>query len=311
MATVTTPGTSAPSAATTDHDRLADRLSRLRGRAQEVPTWLWTSVGLLALMALSAYLRSRYISYQLWMDEGITTGISLHPLGSIPGVLRYDGNPPLYYMLLHIWMSWFGDSETATHSLSLLFGVLTIPVGGWGAWKVFGRRAGVMAAILFAFNAWLTAYAQETRMYELVALIGTVATVAYVLGFVYRRRAFLFLFGASLTAMLYTHSWGTFFFAGSAIALIPALIASDDRRRFLIDAVITYVIAGGVLPAVGADAALPGRPHRRPLGPPAASRRTDPDLPQPARRRPDHGRARVQRDHRPGTAVHPALPPHP
>ena len=225
---------------------VAHRGSRVSDRVQRVPAGLWASVGLIGLMALSAFMRSRYLSGQLWIDEGITTGISLHPLTSIPHVLRYDGNPPLYYMLLHIWMSWFGDSETSTHSLSLLFGVLTIPVGGWGAWTIFGRRAGVMSAILFAFNAWLTSYAEETRMYELMGLLGVIATVAYLLGFIYRRRAYLVVFGATLTAMLYTHSWGTFFFAGSAIALIPALVASQERKRLLIDALITYVIAGAL-----------------------------------------------------------------
>jgi hypothetical protein len=44
--------------------------------------------------------------------------------------------------------------------------------------------------------------------------------------------------------MLYTHSWGTFFFAGSAISLIPAFISSDDRRGLLRDALITFIAAG-------------------------------------------------------------------
>ena len=30
-------------------------------------------------------------------------------------------------MMLHVWISWFGDSVTSTHSLSLLAGVLTVP----------------------------------------------------------------------------------------------------------------------------------------------------------------------------------------
>jgi mannosyltransferase len=242
MATVTAPQpglTPPPSPA----ERLADRVDATRRRAAGVPTWLWIGGGLIALMALSAYLRSRYLVNQLWMDEAITTGISLHPFTDIPHVLRYDGNPPLYYMLLHLWMQGFGDSEAGTHSLSLVAGVLTIPVGFWGADRMFGRRAAMMAALLFAFNAWLTAYAQETRMYELVGLEGTVATVGYVGGFVDRRRGYLFLFGAALLAMLYTHSWGVFFFVGSALALVPALRAAEDRRRFVRDVVITYGIA--------------------------------------------------------------------
>jgi 4-amino-4-deoxy-L-arabinose transferase-like glycosyltransferase len=240
MATVTAPkpGASAP------QPSLEDFTPRLPARLQRVPAWLWIGCGLVTLMALSALLRSRYLSGQYWMDEAITTGVSLHSLSAIPGVLRHDGNPPLYYMALHIWMSVFGSTETATHSLSLLFGVLTVPTGGWAAWSLFGRRAGIMAALLFAFNAWLTAYAQETRMYELMGLLGVLATAGFVHGFVYRRRRFLFLFGAALTLMLYTHSWGTFFFAGSAISLIPTFLASDDRRGLLRDAVITFAAAG-------------------------------------------------------------------
>ncbi len=242
MATVTSPepGLAEPTSA----ERVADGIERLRLRAAAVPTWLWTGGGLVLLMALSAYMRSRYLNHQLWEDEGITTGIATHPLFTIPHILRFDGNPPLYYMLLHVWISWLGDSETATHSLSLLAGVATVPVGGWGAWRMFGRRAGVMAALMFAFNAWLTAYAQETRMYELVALEGAIATVGFVLGFVHDRRRFRVLFAVSLLAMLYTHSWGTFFFFGSILALIPALLAAEDRKRFVWTVLLTYLPVG-------------------------------------------------------------------
>ena len=218
--------------------------AREPGRLAGIPQWLWVTGGLVALMALSTFLRSRHLSGQFWMDEAITTGIATHPLSQIPHVLRYDGNPPLYYMLLHVWITWFGDSAAATHSLSLIFGVLTIPVGGWAGWTLFGRRTGIMAALLFAFNAWLTAYAQETRMYELMGLLGVAAAAGFLLGFVYRRRRYLILFGAALTLMLYTHSWGTFFFIGAALSLIPALMATDDRRGLLRDAIITFGAAG-------------------------------------------------------------------
>src|SRR2546421_12880568 len=81
---------------------------RLPGRLERIPLWLWIGGGLVALMALSAFMRSRYLSGQYWMDEAITTGVALHPLDQIPGGLRHDGNPPLYYMVLHVRMSLVG-----------------------------------------------------------------------------------------------------------------------------------------------------------------------------------------------------------
>ncbi len=194
----------------------------------------------MVLLAASAYLRTRFIGGQFWMDEAITTGISSHSLGAVPGILRHDGNPPLYYLLLHGWMTLLGTSESATHSLSLLFGLLTVPVGMWAGWTLFGRRAGLMAAVLFAFNAWFTNYAQETRMYELMGLLGIVATVAFIQAFVHRRRRYLILFAATLALMLYTHSWGVFVVVGSIVALIPAYAVSDDRRALIRDALLAF-----------------------------------------------------------------------
>jgi mannosyltransferase len=219
------------------------RPGRLRSLSQ-LPNWVIVSVVLVVLVAVSAYVRTRALSGQFWIDEAITTGIALHPLSAIPGILRHDGNPPLYYLLLHFWIRAFGASESATHTLSLLFGLLTIPVAMWSGWSLFGRRAGLVAATLFAFNAWLTQYAEETRMYELMALLGLIATTAFLHGFLFRRRRYLFLFAVSLALMLYTHSWGIFFFIGSLVALIPVFFVTEDRRGLARDAVLTFVGAG-------------------------------------------------------------------
>lgn len=219
------------------------RAGRLRSLS-ELPNWAIASAVLVVLVAISAFVRTRALSGQFWIDEAITTGISTHSLSAIPGILRHDGNPPLYYLLLHFWMRAFGTSEAATHSLSLVFGLLTIPVAMWSGWSLFGRRAGLTAAVLFAFNAWLTQYAEETRMYELMALLGLIATTAYLHGFLYRRRRYLFLFAVALALMLYTHSWGIFFFIGALLALIPVLRVTEDRRGLIRDAALTFVGAG-------------------------------------------------------------------
>ncbi len=231
MATVTAPVPDFPPAVDARHRRWRQR----------IPLWAGVGLFLLVLTAISAYLRTRYISGQFWIDEAITTGIASHPLSAIPGILRHDGSPPLFYVLLHFWIRAFGAGEAATHTLSLLFGLLTVPVGMWAGWSLFGRRAGVIAAILFATNAWLTQYAQETRMYELMALLGLIATAAFIHAFVHRRRRYLIVFAVTLAAMLYTHVWGVFFGAGAFLALIPVWRASDDRRGLVRDALLAFV----------------------------------------------------------------------
>jgi hypothetical protein len=213
---------------------------------ERYPTWATSGALLVVLMVASAFVRSRYISGQFWMDEAITTGIASHPLSAIPGLLRHDGSPPLYYVLLHFWIRLFGASESATHALSLLFGLLTIPVGFWAGSSLFGRRAGVMAAVLFAFSPFLTQYAGETRMYELMGLLGLIATAAFVHGFVFRRRKYLIVFALAQAAMLYTHAWGIFFGAGAVIALIPVWLASDDRRGLVRDGLLAFLGAGAL-----------------------------------------------------------------
>ena len=83
---------------------------------------------LLLLTAISLLLRTRQLHAAFWIDEGISVGIAHEHLTSIPHLLREDGSPPLYYMLLGLWVRVFGDGEAATHSLSLVFGLACIPL---------------------------------------------------------------------------------------------------------------------------------------------------------------------------------------
>jgi mannosyltransferase len=237
MATVTAPPGGIPHVADVQQPK----------RLERVPVWASTGAVLIVLMAISAYVRTRYLSApvgQFWEDEAITTGIASHSLSAIPGILRHDGSPPLFYMLLHVWISVFGASESATHALSVLFGLLCIPAGMWAGWSLFGRRAGLYMAVLCAIGTFLTAYAQETRMYELMALLGLLETTAFIHAFVHRRRGYLILFAVCQALMLYTHAWGIFFGAGLVVALIPIWKTSQDRRGVVRDAVLAYVGAG-------------------------------------------------------------------
>jgi hypothetical protein len=215
------------------------RLARL-GTARLAVSLPKSIMALAFLVGVSLALRSQAIHARFWIDEGLSVGISSHPLLHIPGLLRQDGSPPLYYMLLSVWMDVFGHGEARTHAMSIVFALATVPVAWIGARALFGDRAAWIAALLAAINPFLTYYAQETRMYSLVALLSLVVVSTFVVTFVQRRRAWLPVFGVSLALLAYAHNWGLFLALGTVAALVPLWRESDDRRGLVRDALLGY-----------------------------------------------------------------------
>ncbi|MBE2319908.1 glycosyltransferase family 39 protein [Solirubrobacter sp. CPCC 204708] len=170
---------------------------------------LWAAA-LAALMGVSLLLRTSALDASYWIDEGIAVGIASHDLRDIPGALGQDGNPPLYYLLLHGWMVLFGTTEAATRALSLVFALAAIPASFWAGTRVFTRRAGVLAAAGAAGAPFLTYYAQETRMYSLVVLLSILASASFALAFVRGERRHVAWLGVWLALLLYTHTWALF-----------------------------------------------------------------------------------------------------
>ncbi|HEX8744452.1 MAG TPA: hypothetical protein VF712_15090 [Thermoleophilaceae bacterium] len=196
----------------------------------------FAAIVLVALVALSYYERTRALNASYWIDEGISVGIAKHSLTEIPGVLRQDGSPPLYYLILNLWTGAFGTREVVTHDLSVVFALACIPAGYWAA-SVWSRGAGLAVATLAAFSPFLDIHALETRMYSLVALLGMLAAGAYVRGFVFRRARFVPVFAVLLALMLYTHNWSLFLALGAGLGIL-ALAAVRRDLRLLRDGVL-------------------------------------------------------------------------
>ena len=226
-------------------------MASVASRARALPSVGPLSAGLLVpaavlgvLFVVSAYLRTKSLGDSLWMDEGLSIGIASQPLFDIPGVLRVDGSPPLYYMLLSVWIDVFGDGPADTQGLSMFVALLTIPGGMWAGWSLFGRRAGLICAALCAVNPFLTNYAQETRMYSLMLLLSLLTAAAFLHVFAFRNRRYLPAFVIFLGLLVYTHNWGLFMAAGCIAALVPCWYVSEDRRAIVRDALIGFGVVG-------------------------------------------------------------------
>ena len=205
------------------------------------------AVGLLLLVGVSLLLRTSELKVSFWIDEGLSVGIASHPLFDIPGLLVQDGSPPLYYMLLHGWMDLVSDRVVDVHWFSVLFALLCIPVAWWTGTSVFDRLTGWLFALLVALCPFLTDYAQEARMYSLVALLGIASLGFFLNAYLRGRRAFRIPFGIALALLIYTHNWGLFL--GFSMALCVAIIwtalpAGDPARlRLLKDALLGFGVA--------------------------------------------------------------------
>ena len=235
-------------------------IARARGARLDIaalPVWA-TTTGLLALTALSLWIRTRIIGAGFWIDEGLSVGIAHHHFTAIPHLLREDGSPPAYYLLLHVWIGWFGDGERATHTLSLLFALACTPLAYWLARTLFGPVAGWISAAVVTIDPFLSYYAQETRMYTMVAALSFVVVGAYVHGVVRRQRAWVPVLGVSLALLLYTHNWGLFLAGGLVLATLA--VARDRWRYALVAGVITAVLYAPWLPTLAYQAKHTGAP---------------------------------------------------
>jgi len=199
----------------------------------------------------------------LWLDEALTVNIARLPLRRIPGALRHDGAPPLYYLILHGWMRLFGTSRVAVRVLSGLFSVACLPLMWVAARRLAravglddgGRRLAVAATVLLATSPFAIRYATEARMYSLVALLvlcGYLALTAVLDG--PGREAgrpgwppALGLAAAS-GLLLLTHYWALYLVAAlAALLAVKARVGrgTDRGRRYLV--ALVSLLAGGVL----------------------------------------------------------------
>jgi len=139
---------------------------------------------ILAAISIGVLLRTSTLNHHsLWLDEAFSViAASTHSASAIwsPGVDAI--HPPLYYLVLHAFLSLFGVSEIAARLPSALASIANIGLIWWLGQRLFpGRSVGVVAALLLAVSPLDFWYAQEARMYEMVTTAGLVLALGLVI----------------------------------------------------------------------------------------------------------------------------------
>ncbi|MGC9467813.1 MAG: glycosyltransferase family 39 protein [Anaerolineae bacterium] len=170
---------------------------------------------LILILLLASGLRFYRLSAQsFWNDEGNTARLVERPVRLIVEGAAGDIHPPGYYLLLHGWRAFAGESEFSLRAYSALCGVLTVAVTAALMRQVSGRRATRLATPLAALIAALhplgVYYSQEARMYAQLGLLSAL-TLWFAARFVGRPKRdrsgalrLTLALGACIAASLYT-----------------------------------------------------------------------------------------------------------
>ena len=159
-----------------------------------------------AILLLGTFLRLFRLGAQsLWLDEAFSLILAQRGWGSIIADTARDTMPPLYYLLLHAFLS-VNNSETSARLLSALLGILTIPVIWSLGRRLFGERVALLSALLLAINPFHIYYSQEARMYAQLGLFSLVAALCFFAAWQEGRARHWTGFVLGATATLYTHN---------------------------------------------------------------------------------------------------------
>jgi mannosyltransferase len=136
---------------------------------------LLTFISLLAAVVRLLYVSSKSLS----LDEGFSVYMS-HTSSAGFWSIIWNGelNMALYYVLLRLWLH-VGTTEFVIRLLSVLFGILTIPVVYFLALRLFGRIQAAGAALLLALHPFHVALSQTARGYSLVVLLISLSSLFF------------------------------------------------------------------------------------------------------------------------------------
>ncbi|MEO1163930.1 MAG: glycosyltransferase family 39 protein [Chloroflexota bacterium] len=136
---------------------------------------------MLIILWLAAGVRLHNLGGQsLWYDEGVAFGHSQRTLAEMIPRLQNNVHVPAYFGSLAIYEDGVGSTEFGLRSYSVLWSLVSV-AGVFALGKrLFHPMVGLSAALFVALNSFSIHYAQETRMYAMLAGVSVLSMWAFV-----------------------------------------------------------------------------------------------------------------------------------
>jgi mannosyltransferase len=162
----------------------------------------------------------------LWFDEIWSTRVILGSVASTVRMLSADLHPPVFNLLMFVWIRIFGDSEIAVRLLPLICGLATVVLTARLAIDYGWRSAAPVAALLMAISPAHIWYSQESRAYSFLMLLVVASVVVFHRIRETHATRWYVAYAALAAAMVFTQ-----YFAAVYVAAIMLLALPDPRAR--------------------------------------------------------------------------------
>jgi mannosyltransferase len=213
-----------------------------------------TIIALILLVFLAFTLRVYRLGHQsFWYDEGQSYYFAHQDsLGAMLDVISDSDHPPLYFILLYLWMSVAGRSEFALRFTALFWSVSLVPLVYLLGRRAFGTREGMAAALLMTISPFHVWYAQEARMYTLATFLGLLSSYLLLLALQKGRSSLWLAYTLAALAAPYAHLYSCFVLLFQGLFVLLWAWRSRPRVPFLRAWLLSQVGIGlGFLPWVG------------------------------------------------------------
>lgn len=182
----------------------------------------------------------------LWFDEIFSVHAAEHSWNAfIPFIAKDLIHPPLFYLLLKIWIAVNGDGLLSVRLAPETFAIFSIvPFLMLCRELKLRPLATTLAFSFFAANGVLIKYAQEVRMYSLLLLL-SLTSIWLFSRFYFRGKSFWVLVVANIL-LVYTHYFGWF-----VVAAEFAAIMLNQRPKVPRTWLMAAIAAAAFLPWVG------------------------------------------------------------
>jgi 4-amino-4-deoxy-L-arabinose transferase-like glycosyltransferase len=208
------------------------RISPL-GVGLSVPKLNPASLVLFGVLALATTLRLVGLGREsLWGDEILSVLASRGPWLDIVAE-RTTFNQPFYFLILHAWMGFFGESEFALRFPSAILGVATVFFTFILTRHLLGVRIALGVAFLVAVSPVMIWYSQETRFYALTTLLLVVSTYLMIRYLETGRGFFVIAYAVAAFLGLYTHYYFLPFVAAHTLVALIWLLRAQRRADLL------------------------------------------------------------------------------